>query len=47
MQENPKVQVYVSDGLSSTAIEANVKNTLPAIMAGLKDYGIDVGTPFL
>ena len=45
-KKNPKVQVYVSDGLSSTAIEANVKNTLPAIMAGLKDYGIDVGTPF-
>lgn len=45
-KKNPKVQVYISDGLSSTAIEANVKNTLPAIMAGLKDHGIDAGTPF-
>lgn len=43
---NPQVQVFVADGLSSTAIEANVKNTLPAIIEGLKDSGISVGTPF-
>lgn len=45
-KNKPTVQIYFSDGLSSTAIESNVKNTLPAIMEGLKDYGIDVGTPF-
>lgn len=43
---NPKVEVYVSDGLSSTAIEANIEDTLPALLNGLKSYGIDTGTPF-
>lgn len=42
----PRVQIYVADGLSSTAIEANVKDTLPAILSGLKGYGIEAGTPF-
>lgn len=41
-----QVQVVVSDGLSSTAIEANIKNTLPALLDGLKGYGIKVGKPF-
>lgn len=45
-ENNPTVQVYVSDGLSSTAIEANIRDTLPAIINGLKGYGIKVGTPF-
>src|SRR5699024_2313466 len=43
---NPTVQIIVADGLSSTAIEANVKDTLPALINGLKGYGIDVGTTF-
>lgn len=45
-QMNPQVQIYVSDGLSSAAIEANVKDVLPAIIQGLEVYGIKVGTPF-
>lgn len=45
-ENNPTVQVYVSDGLSSTAIEANIRDTLPAIINGLKSEGIKVGTPF-
>lgn len=45
-KQNPTVQVYVSDGLSSTAVEANVENILPALLNGLKVYGIDTGTPF-
>lgn len=45
-KKNPTVQVYVSDGLSSTAIEANIEDTLPALMNGLKSYNLDVGTPF-
>ncbi|MGL6154428.1 MAG: ethanolamine ammonia-lyase subunit EutC [Cetobacterium sp.] len=45
-KKNPTVEIYVSDGLSSTAIEANIEDTLPALMNGLKSYGIDVGTPF-
>lgn len=42
----PQVQIYVSDGLSSTAIEANAADILPVIIQGLKNYGITVGTPF-
>lgn len=45
-KKNPTVQIYVSDGLSSTAIGANVKDVLPALMQGLQAYGIDAGTPF-
>lgn len=46
IKKNPKVQIYVSDGLSSKAIEANIKNVLPALIQGLEAYGIEVGTPF-
>lgn len=42
----PQVQIYVSDGLSSAAIEANVKDVLPAIVQGLEGYKITVGKPF-
>ena len=45
-KKSPTVQVYVSDGLSSTAVEANTKNILPAVLNGLKGYGIDTGTQF-
>lgn len=43
--KNPQVQVIVSDGLSSKAIEANIKDVLPAFLQGLSVYGIKVGTP--
>ena len=43
---NPDVQFIVSDGLSSKAIEANIKNVLPAVMDGVKALGYSVGTPF-
>ena len=43
---NPKVQIYVSDGLSSASIAANIGDVLPAIEQGLKSYGIATGTPF-
>lgn len=45
-KKNPKVQIYVSDGLSSAAVAANVADVLPGIMQGLKSYGIETGTPF-
>ncbi|AOT70905.1 ethanolamine ammonia-lyase subunit EutC [Geosporobacter ferrireducens] len=44
--KNPQVQIYVSDGLSSTAVEANIRDILPAIQQGLEGYGIKMGTPF-
>lgn len=42
----PRVQVYVADGLSSTAIETNAYDALKAIEMGLKNHNIDMGTPF-
>jgi len=40
------VQVYVADGLSSRAIEANIANTLPAINSRLEEVELKIGTPF-
>lgn len=45
-KKSPKVQIYASDGLSSTAIIANLKTVMPSIIQGLKTYGYEVGTPF-
>ena len=45
-KKNPTVQIYVSDGLSSAAVAANIGDLLPAIMQGLESYRLDVGTPF-
>lgn len=42
----PDVQIVVADGLSSTAINANIKNVLPMLTDGLKSAGLKVGTPF-
>ncbi|MCC0643229.1 MULTISPECIES: ethanolamine ammonia-lyase subunit EutC [unclassified Clostridioides] len=38
---NQRVLMLVGDGLSSAAIEANLKDCVPAIKQGLKMYGID------
>lgn len=43
---SPQVQIYVSDGLSNTAIDENVSDILPVMMDGLKARGFSVGTPF-
>lgn len=45
-KHNPQVQIIVSDGLSNTAVGANICDLLPALVQGLKGNGIDVGTPF-
>jgi ethanolamine ammonia-lyase small subunit len=45
-QQNPQVQIIVVDGLSSSAIEANVADVLPVLTQGLTAAGIKVGTPF-
>lgn len=42
---NPQLQIIVSDGLSSRAIEANIKDVLPALTQGLNMNKIAVGTP--
>ncbi|GEP22430.1 ethanolamine ammonia-lyase subunit EutC [Lentilactobacillus diolivorans] len=41
---SPKIQMIVGDGLSSAAIEANVKDIIPAIQQGLKVYGLSFET---
>ncbi|WP_247003794.1 ethanolamine ammonia-lyase subunit EutC [Halosolutus gelatinilyticus] len=41
----PEVQIVVSDGLSSTAVETNVPELLPVLQAGLADRDVQVGTP--
>ncbi|MBQ6997696.1 MAG: ethanolamine ammonia-lyase subunit EutC [Oscillospiraceae bacterium] len=43
---NPDVQIYISDGLSSTAVEANMGKILPVITETLESKGLKVGTPF-
>lgn len=45
-RQNPQVQIIVSDGLSSTAVNSNVADLFPVLMDGLKAKGISVGTPF-
>lgn len=43
---DPDVQICVADGLSSTAINANLRNILPALMDSLRSRNLKVGTPF-
>jgi ethanolamine ammonia-lyase small subunit len=44
-EKSPKVQVIVSDGLSSKAVEANIKDLLKSFIQGLELCGIKIGTP--
>lgn len=45
-RKNPQVQIYVSDGLSNSAVEENIREILPILTDGLEDAGITLGTPF-
>ncbi|AMA73226.1 ethanolamine ammonia-lyase subunit EutC [Aneurinibacillus thermoaerophilus] len=42
----PKVQIVLSDGLSSQAVDTNAEDTYLALMQSLKNLGIETGTPF-
>lgn len=44
-ERDPQVQIVVSDGLSSTAVEANLPDLLPILLEELGDRELDVGTP--
>jgi len=44
--EKARVQIYISDGLSSTAVEKNAKDAYLALVQGLEGHGIKVGKPF-
>lgn len=43
---NPDVQIFAADGLSSTAVEANIPKILPVLTDTLQGMGLKVGTPF-
>ncbi|HFI0470205.1 TPA: ethanolamine ammonia-lyase subunit EutC [Streptococcus suis] len=40
-KKNARVQIVVGDGLSSSAIEANIRDFLPALKQGLKMFGLE------
>jgi ethanolamine ammonia-lyase small subunit len=42
----PQVQIVVSDGLSASAIDANLRDVYPALLDSLGSYGLIAGTPF-
>ena len=44
-KSSPDVQIIAADGLSSTAIEANLPKLLPVLAEALARKGISVGTP--
>ena len=43
---SPNIQLVVGDGLSATAVEANVRVMLPALRQSAEAVGLSVGTPF-
>lgn len=43
--KNPDVQIILSEGLSSTAMEYNTNDLFPALQQGLKIEGLSTGTP--
>jgi ethanolamine ammonia-lyase small subunit len=45
LPKNKQVQIVISDGLSSTGIEANIADILPALIQGLEVKNISVGQP--
>nr|MDA8226504.1 ethanolamine ammonia-lyase subunit EutC [Desulfitobacterium hafniense] len=38
-----QIQIIISDGLSSKAVEANIPNLLPALQQGLENMGVRLG----
>ncbi len=45
-KKNPKVQLVVSDGLSTDAVTANLDEIMPSLLKGLQSAGLEVGVPF-
>jgi ethanolamine ammonia-lyase small subunit len=43
---SPDIQVFAADGLSSTAVAANLRDILPLLMDGLGGKELVLGTPF-
>ncbi|WP_042355773.1 ethanolamine ammonia-lyase subunit EutC [Bacillus rubiinfantis] len=45
-RDKPTVQIIISDGLSSSAVEENVEDVYLSLRQSLQTLGLDVGTPF-
>lgn len=45
-QKKPQVQIVVSDGLSASAVETNLKDVYPTLIDSLKINNVSCGTPF-
>jgi len=45
-QQNPKVQIIISNGLSASAIEENVQDVYLALQQSLRNLNIEIGTTF-
>jgi ethanolamine ammonia-lyase small subunit len=45
-KKSPTVQIIVSDGLSSKAIDENLEDVYLSLQQSLKTMGLDTGTPF-
>jgi ethanolamine ammonia-lyase small subunit len=45
LSKNKQVQIVISDGLSSTGIEANIPDLLPSLIQGLQVKNISMGEP--
>ena len=45
-KKSPTVQIIVSDGLSSKAVEENLEDVYLSLNQSLQSLGLDVGTPF-
>ncbi len=45
-QKNVNIQVVVGDGLSSQAVESNLRQMFPVIKQGVQSAGLTFGTPF-
>lgn len=45
-EKNPDVQICVADGLSSAAVNANIRNIMPVLTEGLREKNLTIGTPF-
>ena len=45
LKKKPDVQIVIGEGQSNSALEKGLPEILPALEQGLKEHGIDYGTP--
>lgn len=47
LNQDPRVLIFFADGLSTAAIDANGEDAYRSLASGLKNKGIEFGSPFL